>query len=111
MCSTQDGALLLCDLPDSYLQQLCASLPKHLQQRLRCTCRKLQQLIDAAVGLKLCLNQSRASALQRPRVAQHLTALDITSFAAYDDLPDLQAANRAIAAQLKQAFQLPRLSR
>uniref|UniRef100_A0A383VX95 Uncharacterized protein n=1 Tax=Tetradesmus obliquus TaxID=3088 RepID=A0A383VX95_TETOB len=109
MTTVEQDAIALCDLPDSYLRQLCASLPKHLQQRLRQTCRKLQQLLDAAAGVTLSL-QPFSAALRLPGVTQHLVALDIRSAAACASTY-LQDSNQAIMEQLQRAAQLPRLSR
>jgi hypothetical protein len=119
-----EESLSLCDLPESFLRQLCAQLPKHLQQPLRQTCRKLQQLLDAAVGVNFTWQEDRdldhcasprSAVLHLPGVAEHLVALNVECLGLTMDGPAAEAAhgamNEAIAAGIQRLGQLPRLAR
>jgi hypothetical protein len=119
-----EESLSLCDLPESFLRQLCAQLPKHLQQPLRQTCRKLQQLLDAVVGVSFtwqehCYLEYGAApgyaALQLPGVAEHLVALNFECQGLVWGEPGAEtgqrAENQAIAAAIQRLGQLRRLAR
>jgi hypothetical protein len=108
----------MCDLPESFLQQLCVQLPTHLQQRLKQTCRKLQQLMDAAVGVNLTWQQhcfsleQKSAALQLPGVAESLVALNIECRGMTErGEAAQQAQNKSLAADIQCLGQLPRLTR
>jgi hypothetical protein len=109
----------MCDLPESFLRQLCVQLPKHLQQRLRQTCRKQQELIDAAAGVKLTWKQNsspiprlESTALLLHGVAESLVALNVECLGLIEGGEAVQQAkNRAFATDIQRLGQLRQLTR
>jgi hypothetical protein len=117
--NSMERLISICDLPESFLRQLCVQLPAHLQQRLRQTCRKLQQLMDAAAGVNLTWQQhcspdiqARPAALHLPGVVESLVALNVEclGLTARGEAAQ-QAENKALATDIQRLGQLPRLTR
>lgn len=79
------SAVSLCDLPAAFLRSLVHGLPAYLKLRLRQTCKKLQQLVDAS-GLRLILPVDACILEKTPDLvsplllcAEHLVGLDVTN--------------------------------